>query len=89
MARGIAKRCCILPISAVGAVRHHGVPAIVVPVGSGAHGLPLSVQVVGPYGGDHLTLSAALALEQLLGGWLRPAIQATKSRCLLRSYSGY
>ncbi|VWD06227.1 amidase [Burkholderia lata] len=49
-------------------------PATVVPVGSGAHGLPLSVQVVGPYGGDHLTLSAALALEHLLGGWLRPAI---------------
>lgn len=49
-------------------------PATVVPVGLGAHGLPLSVQVVGPYGGDHLTLSAALALEQLLGGWHRPAI---------------
>ncbi|MDN7743898.1 amidase [Burkholderia multivorans] len=49
-------------------------PATVVPVGLGAHGLPLSVQIVGPYGGDHLTLSAALALEQLLGGWHRPAI---------------
>ncbi|WP_244100095.1 amidase [Burkholderia anthina] len=64
-------------------------PATVVPVGLGAHGLPLSVQVVGPYGGDHLTLSAALALEQLLGGWIGPATQATKCRCLLRSYSSY
>lgn len=49
-------------------------PATVAPVGLGEHGLPLSVQIVGPHGGDHLTLSAALGLEQVLGGWRMPAV---------------
>ncbi|RQS75589.1 amidase [Burkholderia sp. Bp8963] len=49
-------------------------PATVAPAGFCARGMPLSVQIVGPCGGDHLTLSAALAIEQLLGGWLMPAV---------------
>ena len=49
-------------------------PATVAPVSTGVHGLPLSVQIVGPHGGDHLTMSAALGLEQVLGGWRGPAM---------------
>ena len=50
-----------------------GIPATVVPAGLNAAGLPLSVQVAAARGGDHLTIAAALALEQDLGGWLPPA----------------
>lgn len=46
-------------------------PATVVPVGFDALGLPLSVQVVGRRGNDHLTIAVATALERALGGWIR------------------
>ena len=46
-------------------------PATVVPAGAAADGLPLSVQIVGARGRDHLTIAAALALEPALGGWVR------------------
>ncbi len=49
------------------------VPATVVPAGLDRRGLPLSVQVVAARGGDHLTIAAALALEEDLGGWRPPA----------------
>lgn len=49
-------------------------PATVAPVSQGEHGLPLSVQIVGPHGGDHLTLSAALGIEQTLGAWRMPNV---------------
>ena len=45
-------------------------PATVVPMGSAA-GLPLSVQVIGRRGNDHVTLAVAGALEQDFGGWRR------------------
>jgi fatty acid amide hydrolase 2 len=32
-------------------------------------GLPLGVQVVGAYGMDHITISAAIELEKKFGGW--------------------
>jgi amidase len=54
-----------------------GFPAVSVPVGLGAGGLPVSVQVVAAPGQEMLALAAATLLEQLLGGtptppWLSP-----------------
>lgn len=46
-------------------------PATAVPAGFDAHGMPLSVQVVGRRGNDHLTIAVAQALEGALGGWTR------------------
>jgi amidase len=41
-----------------------GLPAIVVPVSSDAHGHPVSVQLVGRPGGEHALLSIAAQLER-------------------------
>ena len=46
-------------------------PATVVPVGADHRGLPLAVQIVAARGRDDLTLRAARALEQDLGGFRR------------------
>lgn len=46
-------------------------PGTVMPVGFAANGLPLTVQIIGARGSDHLTLAAARAIEQRLGGWTR------------------
>jgi fatty acid amide hydrolase 2 len=48
------------------------VPATACPMGLGAERLPLGVQVVGPCGGDHLTIAAAMMLEKHTGGWSPP-----------------
>jgi fatty acid amide hydrolase 2 len=45
-------------------------PSTVVPMGF-AGGLPLSVQVIGRRGNDHLTIAVAGALEAERGGWRR------------------
>ncbi len=47
-------------------------PATVVPVGHTAEGLPVGVQVVGPYLEDYTTLAFARHLEALLGGFRAP-----------------
>ncbi len=47
-------------------------PVTQVPLGLGAEGLPLGVQVAGPRGRDDLTIAVALALEADLGGWVPP-----------------
>ncbi|MCH9683457.1 MAG: amidase [Deltaproteobacteria bacterium] len=46
-------------------------PSTVVPTGFSPEGLPLSVQVIGARGHDHLTVAVAGALEQDFGGWKR------------------
>jgi Asp-tRNA(Asn)/Glu-tRNA(Gln) amidotransferase A subunit family amidase len=51
-------------------------PATSVPLGLGARGLPLGVQVVAAHGQDHLTIAVALALEEALGGWVPPRLAA-------------
>lgn len=51
-----------------------GHPATVVPTGLNAEGLPLGVQIVGPYGKDHLTLACAEFLEMTFGGWQPPPL---------------
>ena len=50
-----------------------GHPAISVPLGVDAHGMPFGLQIVGPRGGDSLVLSVAAALEAMLAGDPRTA----------------
>ncbi len=47
-------------------------PATQVPLGLSREGVPLGVQVVGPHGGDALTVAVAKALEESHGGWQAP-----------------
>ena len=49
-------------------------PSTVVPVGWTEDGLPVGIQVVGPYLGDRTTLEFARYLERLLGGYQVPPI---------------
>jgi amidase len=49
-----------------------GLPSTSVPVGRTAGGLPVGVQVVGPFLEDHTPLAMAALLEDLLGGFVRP-----------------
>ncbi len=48
-------------------------PVTQVPLGLGARGLPLGVQVVGIHGEDHVPIAVARVLEEIFGGWVPPA----------------
>jgi Asp-tRNA(Asn)/Glu-tRNA(Gln) amidotransferase A subunit family amidase len=50
-----------------------GLPAASVPAGRDESGLPRAVQVVGRRGRDADVIAVARALEDALGGWVRPA----------------
>jgi amidase len=47
-------------------------PATVVPVGRTPQGLPVGIQIVGPYLEDRTTLAVARGIENLLGGYVPP-----------------
>lgn len=47
-------------------------PATAVPIGLHSTGLPISLQVVGPFLHDHTALAAAAVIEELTGGTQRP-----------------
>jgi amidase len=47
-------------------------PATVVPVGRTTSGLPVGIQIVGPYLEDRTTLAVARLIEDLLGGFVAP-----------------
>ena len=49
-------------------------PATVVPGGLGDDGLPIGVQIVGPYLHDRTTLQVGRLIAELRGGCLRPAL---------------
>ena len=49
-------------------------PSTVVPVGKTKRGLPIGIQVVGPYLGDRTTIEFAKYIEQLLGGYEVPPL---------------
>jgi amidase len=49
-------------------------PATVPPIGQGTSGLPISLQVVGPYGSDYSTIALAAHIGELCGGFSPPAI---------------
>ncbi|RDH78392.1 amidase [Mycolicibacterium moriokaense] len=55
---------------ALASVTH--LPATVVPVGFTPSGLPVGVQIVGPYLEDRTTLAVGRMLEELLGGFVAP-----------------
>lgn len=55
-----------------GIINVMGFPATQVPLGLDAQGLPLGVQVIGAPGRDHVTISVAMQLEELFGGWVPP-----------------
>jgi len=48
------------------------VPATQVPLGLGARGVPLGLQIAGAHGNDHLTMAVAFGLERRFGGWVPP-----------------
>ena len=45
-------------------------PVTVVPTGFDHRGLPLSVQVVASRGRDHVSIAAALAIQEAIGGFV-------------------
>ena len=47
-------------------------PVTQVPLGFDEDGLPVGVQVAAMPGNDHLTIAAAIALEEAFGGWKMP-----------------
>ncbi len=49
-------------------------PATQTPLGLDRRGLPLGVQVVGPYGRDELCIAGAMELERAFGGWVPPSM---------------
>jgi amidase len=52
-------------------------PATVPPIGLCASGVPVSFQVVGPYGGDYTTLRLAGHIGRLCGGFRPPPLATT------------
>jgi amidase len=49
-----------------------GLPATVAPIGKSGEGLPLGVQIVGPYLEDRTTIAFATAIEREFGGFVPP-----------------
>ena len=49
-------------------------PATVVPIGLGDDGLPIGVQIVGPYLHDRTTLQVGRLIARLRGGCPRPSM---------------
>ena len=52
-------------------------PATVIPVGRTRSGLPVGMQIVGPFLEDRTTLRAARLLHAALGGWEAPPLVQT------------
>ncbi len=50
----------------------YGLPATQVPLGIGAAGLPLGLQVAARAGADHVCFAVARELESAFGGWVDP-----------------
>ena len=55
---------------------HAGLPATVAPVGRTRGGLPLGIQIVGPYLEDATPIDIAEKLESLIGGFRAPALSS-------------
>jgi Asp-tRNA(Asn)/Glu-tRNA(Gln) amidotransferase A subunit family amidase len=53
-----------------------GQPCVVVPSGRSKDGLPIGVQVVGRTWREHEAIAAARCIEDALGGWCPPPINA-------------
>ena len=70
---GVATKSYFHWLALVYAVTLPGHPALSLPVGRDANGLPFGLQITGPRGGDALVLQVAAALEQALAGDPRTA----------------
>jgi len=49
-----------------------GLPATVAPIGRSQSGLPIGVQIIGPYLEDRTTIAVAAMLEREFGGFVPP-----------------
>ncbi|WP_439817837.1 amidase [Zavarzinia sp. CC-PAN008] len=49
-----------------------GLPGTAIPAGRTADGMPVGVQIIGPFGGDRTTLKLAELLEHDMGGFVPP-----------------
>jgi Asp-tRNA(Asn)/Glu-tRNA(Gln) amidotransferase A subunit family amidase len=63
---GVATKSYFHWLALAYAVTLPGHPAVCLPVGRDANGLPFGLQIVGPRGGDAFVLGVAAALERLL-----------------------
>jgi len=52
----------------------YGLPATAVPIDCSPSGLPIGVQVIGPYLGDRTTIAFAELLEREFGGFVPPPL---------------
>jgi amidase len=48
-------------------------PATVVPIGQSKTGLPIGLQIIGPYFEDRTTIAFAALLEREFGGFIKPS----------------
>jgi Amidase len=53
-----------------------GLPATVAPIGRTESGLPIGVQIIGPYLEDSTPIQFAQLLEQAFGGFVPPVLEA-------------
>jgi amidase len=60
-----------------GAATLPGLPATAMPIGLSGTGLPIGVQVIGPYLEDRTTIGFAKWVEQGFGGFVAPPFDAT------------
>jgi amidase len=52
-----------------------GQPATSIPIGMSKEGLPIGIQVIGPYLEDLMTIKFASLLEREFGGFIQPPAQ--------------
>ena len=77
----------LLFFQAVGVFNLAGLPVTQVPLGLGAGGLPLGVQVAAGPGRDDIAIAVALELERAFGGWTPPVVQGPAYAKPSASYS--
>jgi len=86
---GVATRTYFHWLALAYAVTVVGHPAISLPVGRDATGMPFGLQIVGPRGGDALVLSVAAELEAMLDSRPIPDIAALKAAGPIGAMPGF